>query len=249
MHAFQTLAALPLGLSDRVWLLRELHRMAGCNPPPEAMTHALLKRPMIRSLRQLSTVKGFGRRRRQHLRRALRCGVLDRHLPVLLHTLTNNPPVTPHVAVMHPLGAGVEIPTVVADQLLVTPPPGVLLSWPDGIPTHHPQLWSFPSVLNEAELPKHLVIVGGNYAGVELAFHWLQQGHLITIVHNRRHLLAGHIPHTAQRIHQQALQAGMTVLCECDVVGWRQQGMSVGVVVDAWDGMMVVLGDGVVLTP
>ena len=165
----------------------------------------------------------------------------------LLHTLTDTRPDTPPIIVRHPLGPDATFAPVVGPQLLAVPVLVPEPPIPDALPADHPQVITFRAALRRPSLPVSLVIIGGGYAGTELCWHWLRQGHRVSIIHSRRHLLAGNLPAVAERIHDEVVSAGAVVLTDAEVVSWRSHGEAIVVVAETWDGEVAVFGDLVVV--
>lgn len=247
LHTFRTLVQLPLSLAERVWLLEQLHREAGRTVPTPEMLRAIVQLGPVRSLKRLSRVRGFGRRRRTHLRHVLNHAWLEDVLSTLLHTLTDTPPDTPPVVDQHPLGPDAGFPPVVALRLLAVPPLAPPPPRP-GFPLGHPRVTDFLGALKRPSLPQRLILLGGGYAGTELAIHWRSRGHEVTVVHLRRHLLAGHLPPIAEAIHDEAVAAGVVVITDAEPVQLSERGGGVVVAVSTWDGTVLVTGDLIVIT-
>jgi NADPH-dependent 2,4-dienoyl-CoA reductase/sulfur reductase-like enzyme len=211
------------------------------------MARALIQQGPVRSVRRLSRVRGFGRRRRTHLRVVLTHAALEGSLSSLLHTLTDTCPDTPPIVKRHPLGPDAQFAPSVGPQLLAVPVLVAEPPIPDVLPSGHPQVLTFRAALRCPSLPSSLIIIGGGYAGTELCWHWLGQGHRVSIIHSRRHLLAGNLPAVAERIHDEVVSAGAVVLTDAEVIGWRSHGDAIVIVAETWDGEIAVVGDLVVV--
>lgn len=230
-----------------MWILRQLHVKAGRTPPCSEMARALIQQGPVRSVRRLSRVNGFGRRRRTHLRAVLTHAALEGSLSSLLHTLTDTHPDTPPIVERHPLGPDATFAPAVGPRLLAVPVLVPEPAIPDVLPSDHPQIVTFRQALRWQTLPGSLVIIGGGYAGTELCWHWLGQGHRVSVIHSRRHLLAGNLPVVAERIHDEVVGAGAAVLTDAEVIGWRGRGDAIVIVAETWDGEVAVVGDLVVV--
>jgi len=177
LHAFNVLASLPVSALERGWLLRQLHQLADRNAPPEGMATALMTMGMVRSLKKLAVVKGFGRRRRAYLRYSLTRPDLQATMARLLHVLTATAPDIPPVPNHHPLGDVAWFPPWISEQLMLhghrvhgTPRPL------EGYPFSHPRILSVFDALTLRPPPTRPLIIGGDHAARDLGFAWAQHG-------------------------------------------------------------------------
>jgi len=211
------------------------------------MARALVQLGPVRSLKRLSKVRNFGRRRRAHLRAVLSHAALEDSLGRLMHTLTDTPPDNPPVTVRHPLGPDADFPAVVAQRLLTVPHLAPQATPREDFPTSHPRIVTWRQALALPSLPPRVVLIGSGYAATELALAWVGRGCQVTVISRRRHLLAGFLPHVAEAIHDEAVAAGVVVLTDAEAAAWTDRGEAVVVTADTWDGPILVVGDYVVL--
>jgi hypothetical protein len=211
------------------------------------MARALIAMGPVRSLRRLSKVHKFGRRRRSNLRFVLNNAVLESHLTALLTTMTDTEPDTPPVVKQHPLGPDADFPALVAARLLAVPFVSPDPAPRPGFPSDHPRIVSVRGALRLPRRPDRVVIIGGDYAGTELAMAWRARGSDITILHSRRHLLAGNLPVTAEAIHDEAVASGIVVFTDVEILGWAERDRALSVTADTWDGVLAIIGDIIVL--
>jgi len=215
--------------------------------PDDRMTAELLALGRVRSLRSLTVVRGFGRRRVANLRVALGRLTLPENLELLLHTLTKTPPDIPEVSFPHPLGEDASFPPLVAQRLLMEA--SVVQGRPvelSGFPFSHPQIHHFRDALR-LPVPGSVIIIGGGYVGVEIALAWAAQGCRVTIVESRRQLLSGFIPSFVEPILEDVAAAGIGVVLEADAVGWALRGEQVLVFTHSDDGPLSLWAESVIV--
>ena len=247
LHAFNVLTQLGAGHEERAWLLQHLHVEVGRTPPDDRMTAELLALGRVRSLRALTVVRGFGRRRVANLRIALGRLTLPENLEHLLHTLTQVPPDIPEVSFPHPLGEDASFPPLIARRLLLeaSTVQGVPIELP-GFSFSHPRIHNFRDALR-LPMPGSAIIIGGGYVGVEIGLAWAAQGCRVTIVDSRRQLLSGFIPSFVAPILEDVAAAGIGVVLETDAVGWALRGEQVLVFTESDDGPLSLWAESVIV--
>ena len=77
---------------------------------------------------------------------------------------------------------------------------------------------------------------------------WRSRGHEVTVIHTRRHLLAGHLPMVAEAIHDAAVAAGVAVITDAEPSHFAERGGAVVVTAETWDGPVMIYGDLIVIT-
>ncbi len=211
------------------------------------MTAELLALGRVRSLRSLTVVRGFGRRRVANLRVALGCLTLPENLEQLLHDLTQTAPDIPEVRFPHPLGLDASFPPTVAQRLLLeaTTVRGEPVELP-GFPFSHPRIQNFQEALC-SPIPESVIIIGGGYVGVEIGLAWAAAGCRVTIVESRRQLLSGFIPSFVAPILEDVAAAGIGVVLEAEAVGWALRGEQVLVFTDSEDGPLSLWAESVLV--
>jgi NADPH-dependent 2,4-dienoyl-CoA reductase/sulfur reductase-like enzyme len=211
------------------------------------MAAELMALGSVRSLRSLTVVRGFGRRRIANLRAALSRQILPENLRDLLHSLTGTVLRIPEIRFPHPLGDDATFPPLVARRLLLeaTTVRGEPMALP-GFPFDHPKISHFRTALRRP-VPDSVIIIGGGYVGVEIALAWAAGGCRVTIVESRRQLLAGFIPSFAADIQADVLAAGIGVVLEAEAVGWALRGEQIVVFTDSEDGPLSLWADTVLV--
>ena len=243
LHAYNVLVRLEVTLEERIWLLQHLHERVGRTVPDERMAREMLLLGEVRSLRTLRQVSRLGRRRIANLRAALSRYILPEHLGELLQTMTTMAPDVPEVVFPHPLGPDADFEPLVARRLLMES--AVVQGSPvelPGFPLSHPRIHGFRTAL-KGPMPASVVIVGGGYVGVEIAMAWAARGCRVSIIEEKRQLLAGYIPSFSQTIQADVLAAGIGVRLEAEAVGWAERTGHIIIYADTWDGVVSLWAD------
>jgi pyruvate/2-oxoglutarate dehydrogenase complex dihydrolipoamide dehydrogenase (E3) component len=103
------------------------------------------------------------------------------------------------------------------------------------------------SILALDRLPKHLVIVGGSYIGLEFAQMFRRFGTAVTVVERKPRLTGQEDADMSEAIKDILLGEGISVRtgAECIAVGPHEQGVAVGV--DCLEGAPTIVGSHVLL--
>jgi pyruvate/2-oxoglutarate dehydrogenase complex dihydrolipoamide dehydrogenase (E3) component len=103
------------------------------------------------------------------------------------------------------------------------------------------------SMLALEQLPKHLVVVGGSYVGLEFAQMYRRFGAEVTVVEKSPRLIAREDEDVSESIKDIFVREGIAVrtAAECITLARHEQGVSVGV--DCVDGDPAIVGSHVLL--
>lgn len=96
-------------------------------------------------------------------------------------------------------------------------------------------------------LPRHLVIVGGSYIGLEFAQMYRRFGAEVTIIERMDRLIAREDRDVSQAIREILETEGITVRTDATCIGFRAHGANVAVSVDCAEGEPAVVGSHVLL--
>ena len=96
-------------------------------------------------------------------------------------------------------------------------------------------------------LPRHLVIVGGSYIGLEFAQMYRRFGADVTVVERMDRLIAREDPDVSQAIREVLEAEGITVRTSANCIGFRTHDAGVAVSVDCKEGEPFVIGSHVLL--
>jgi pyruvate/2-oxoglutarate dehydrogenase complex dihydrolipoamide dehydrogenase (E3) component len=96
-------------------------------------------------------------------------------------------------------------------------------------------------------LPKHLIVVGGSYIGLEFAQMYRRFGAAVTIIERMDRLIAREDPDVSQTVREILEAEGVTVRTGADCIGFRAHEEGVAVSVDCSEGAPVVVGSHVLL--
>jgi pyruvate/2-oxoglutarate dehydrogenase complex dihydrolipoamide dehydrogenase (E3) component len=96
-------------------------------------------------------------------------------------------------------------------------------------------------------LPRHLVIVGGSYIGLEFAQMYRRFGAKVTVIEQMDRLLAREDPDVSQAIREVLEAEGITVRTGASCIGFRANGTGIAVSVDCAEGVPAVSGSHVLL--
>lgn len=103
------------------------------------------------------------------------------------------------------------------------------------------------SMLALDTVPRHLVVVGGSYIGLEFAQMYRRFGAQVTVVERGDHLLPREDADISQAIAEILVAEGITIRTKADCIGFRQQGDDVAVRVTCTSGEPEVLGSHVLV--
>ncbi|HEV2270837.1 MAG TPA: FAD-containing oxidoreductase [Steroidobacteraceae bacterium] len=96
-------------------------------------------------------------------------------------------------------------------------------------------------------LPRHLVVVGGSYIGLEFAQMYRRFGADVTIVERTDRLIGREDPDVSQAIREILETEGITVRTSASCIGFRAHDAGVAVSVDCREGAPSVIGSHVLL--
>lgn len=103
------------------------------------------------------------------------------------------------------------------------------------------------SILRLHHLPRHLVIVGGSYVGLEFAQIYRRFGADVTVVDKGPHLVSREDPEVSSAVRTILEDEGVTVRTGATCISLAAQGDDVAVHMDCRDGGPVVVGSHVLL--
>lgn len=98
-----------------------------------------------------------------------------------------------------------------------------------------------------AQVPEHLVVVGGSYIGLEFAQMYRRFGAAVTVVERGDRLIAREDPEISDAIRQILEDEGIAVRAGANCIGFAPHADGVAVSVDCEDGEPVVIGSHVLL--
>jgi pyruvate/2-oxoglutarate dehydrogenase complex dihydrolipoamide dehydrogenase (E3) component len=96
-------------------------------------------------------------------------------------------------------------------------------------------------------LPRHLVIVGGSYIGLEFAQMYRRFGAEVTLIERMDRLIAREDPDVSQAIREVLEAEGITVRTSANCIGFRPDAGGIAVSVDCAEGEPSVIGSHVLL--
>jgi pyruvate/2-oxoglutarate dehydrogenase complex dihydrolipoamide dehydrogenase (E3) component len=103
------------------------------------------------------------------------------------------------------------------------------------------------SILQLDTLPRHLVVVGGSYIGLEFAQMYRRFGAQVTIVEKGPRLIAREDEDVSEAIRDILTGEGMTIRTNATCIGFKPHADGVAVDVDCTSGEPVVVGSHVLL--
>ncbi len=103
------------------------------------------------------------------------------------------------------------------------------------------------SMLDLAELPRHLVIVGGSYIGLEFAQMFRRFGAQVTVVEKGPRLIAREDEEVSQAVHDILAKEGVAFRLDAECIHFKPQGDDIAVGVDCASGDREVVGSHVLL--
>lgn len=103
------------------------------------------------------------------------------------------------------------------------------------------------SMMELDSLPRHLVVVGGSYIGLEFAHMFRRFGSEVTVVEKGPRLTAREDEDVSQAIHDILAAEGIAFRLNASCISFRQLGDDVAVGVDCTDGAPEVVGSHVLL--
>ncbi len=103
------------------------------------------------------------------------------------------------------------------------------------------------SILELAQVPRHLVIVGGSYIGLEFAQIWRRFGAKVTVVEKSPRLLGREDEEVSAAIREILEAEGIAFRTGAECISFRPQGEDIAVGVDCHSGEPQVVGSHVLL--
>jgi pyruvate/2-oxoglutarate dehydrogenase complex dihydrolipoamide dehydrogenase (E3) component len=103
------------------------------------------------------------------------------------------------------------------------------------------------SLLALDRLPRHLVVVGGSYVGLEFAQMYRRFGAEVTVIERQPRLIAGEDDEISEAIRQIFVGEGIGVRASADCIGLAPHGGEIAVSVDCAEGPPEVIGSDVLL--
>ncbi|RBP09064.1 pyruvate/2-oxoglutarate dehydrogenase complex dihydrolipoamide dehydrogenase (E3) component [Roseiarcus fermentans] len=103
------------------------------------------------------------------------------------------------------------------------------------------------SLLDLDALPRHLVVVGGSYIGLEFAQVFRRLGAEVTVIEKAPRLVAREDPDVSEAIRAILEAEGIAVRCDAECIRFAPQGTDVEVGVDCRGGAPTVVGSHVLL--
>ena len=99
------------------------------------------------------------------------------------------------------------------------------------------------SLLALEELPRHLVIVGGSYVGLEFAQMYRRFGSDVTVIEMKPHLISREDPEVSDAVRAVLENEGISVRASAECIGFEESGRSeVRVRLDCTEGAREVVG-------
>ena len=97
------------------------------------------------------------------------------------------------------------------------------------------------------EVPRHLVVVGGSYIGLEFAQMYRRFGAEVTIVERSNRLIAREDPDVSEEVRAILELEGITVRTGADCIGFARAGTNIAVSVNCEENSAPVIGSHVLL--
>jgi dihydrolipoamide dehydrogenase len=104
-----------------------------------------------------------------------------------------------------------------------------------GIETDGERIVTSTEALAFAEVPKHLVVIGGGYIGLEMGSVWLRLGAKVTVLETLDRILAATDAEIAAKTHKLLEKQGMEFRLNCRVKGAKAGGKKVRVEIEGGD--------------
>ena len=106
---------------------------------------------------------------------------------------------------------------------------------------------SSTAILELDELPRHLVVIGGSYIGLEFAQMYRRFGAEVTVVEKADRLVQREDPDISAAVKDILEAEGIHVRLKAECISFRPQGDEIGVGVDCTDGPPEIVGSHVLL--
>jgi len=225
---------MPLAVSQRAWLVMELHRSAGRPPPSPALAAALARRGPVLSWSALDAVVGCTERRIAHLKAVFSAAQLHRNLSELLPAMpaASPPPAAaaqapqwprlPAPPPSHPLGASARFEPRIAAALGVAA--GSILGSPIPLPgfPFGPRIVGFREAL-QRPTPAEALVIGGGYVGAEVALGWAMSGAAVTLIEQGPRLMPRFFDAEAAAARALLEDGGVCVRLQTRALGWTER--------------------------
>lgn len=149
--------------------------------------------------------------------------------------------------------ASFESPTIVrvGDELLTAPRVflnvGGRASVPDMPGVRDVPFLTNSSILAKTDLPRHLVVVGGSYVGLEFAQMYRRFGAQVTVVEMAPHVISREDEDVSDEIRQILEREGITVRVGATCIGLARHDDGIAVTVACTQGPPLVVGSDVLL--
>jgi dihydrolipoamide dehydrogenase len=165
-----------------------------------------------------------------------------------IHSVQGTARLLPATAAPHQVavtGSGGETQTLAARRvLLATGSRSIELA---DLPWDGDQVVFAREALNFAAAPKHLLVVGGGYIGLELGSVWRRLGAEVTVVEMLPRLLPLNDRQGAELLQRRLEQAGMKIRLETRVIGLNREGEELRVQLQKGETQEEVLCDKVLV--
>jgi pyruvate/2-oxoglutarate dehydrogenase complex dihydrolipoamide dehydrogenase (E3) component len=96
-------------------------------------------------------------------------------------------------------------------------------------------------------LPRHLVIVGGSYVGLEFAHVFRRFGSAVTVVEKAPRLISREDKETSDAVREVLEAEGTAIRCDAECISFAPRGANIGVGVNCTSGEPEVVGSHVLL--
>ena len=103
------------------------------------------------------------------------------------------------------------------------------------------------SILNLDTVPRHLIVIGGSYIGLEFAQMYRRFGAEVTVVEMAPRLIAREDQDVSEAVREIVTDEGITVRTSSSCIGFKPHSDGVAVDVDCTSGSPVVVGSHVLL--
>ncbi|HEX4507375.1 MAG TPA: FAD-containing oxidoreductase [Alphaproteobacteria bacterium] len=118
---------------------------------------------------------------------------------------------------------------------------------PDMPGVHQVKHLTSTAILELDTLPRHLVVIGGSYIGLEFAQMYRRFGAEVTVVEKADRLVQREDPDISAAVQDILEAEGIHVRLKAECISFRPQGDEIGVGVDCTDGPPEIVGSHVLL--
>ncbi|PNV62281.1 pyridine nucleotide-disulfide oxidoreductase [Clostridium sp. chh4-2] len=109
----------------------------------------------------------------------------------------------------------------------------------------NPYVYVSETMLQLKELPKHLVIIGGGYIGIEFSSIYRQFGSEVTILQDSDRFLAREDEEMADAVREQLTKQGIQIVTGVKIEAVEQEAGQAKVLVTGKDGQQIFMADAV----